>query len=175
MSYVVVGYPKIDVTDFDWIQNIRQQYDLMQFTVVKPHVTFVFPTTKLEKDTLVDHVKSKSSGIKAFQVKLDSAKIVEDDSKTYFHAFLIPSIGLEEITQLHDVLYTDSLEGELRLDIPFIPHLGIGNNPNKKIMEELVNTINKPGISIAGEIDTLTVSEYDGSKVIDVQQIPLVR
>lgn len=171
----MIGYPKIDSTSFGWIQNFRHRYDIMQYTVVKPHVTFVFPTTKLDREVLINHVKSKVSSTKAFQIRLDSAKIVEDDSKTYSHAFLIPSVGFEAITQLHDTLYTDLLKSELRLDIPFIPHLGIGNSPNEKIMEELVNTINKDGISISGEIDTLTVSEYDGSKVIDIQQVPLVK
>lgn len=174
MSYVVLGYPKISQGDFDWIQSIQQKYDLMQFTVVKPHVTYVFPTHRLDEDALIKHVESKVIDTSAFKIKLDSTKVVENDSKNYFHAFLMPSVGFEEITKLHDVLYTDSLKSELRLDIPFIPHLGIGNNPSEEIMNELVNTINEDGVSIVGEIDTLTVSRYDGSKVIDIKQVPLV-
>ena len=175
MSYVVIGYPKLDPKDYDWIQSIRKKYDLRQYSVVKPHVTFIFPTSKLDSKSLIEHVSTKGTVIKAFQVKFDSARVIEDDSKTYFHAFLIPSIGYEEINFLHDILYTGLLKSELRLDIPFIPHLGIANDTDETVMDKLATIINKDSISISGTIDSLSVCEYDGNKVTDLQTIDLVR
>ena len=174
MSYVVIAYPKISASDYEWIQSIRKLYDTRQYSVVKPHVTLVFPTSKPNKESLIEHARSKVTILKAFDIKFDSALVVEDDSKTYFHAFLIPSLGFDEITFLHDISYTEYLESELRTDIPFIPHLGIGNDDDKKVMEELANKINNQGVSISGKIDQLTVAEYDGKKVRDLQIIDLV-
>jgi hypothetical protein len=115
MSYVVIAYPKISYADFDWIQTIRQEYDLRQFNVVKPHVTFV----------------------------------------------------------LHDALYTGALESEMRLDIPFIPHMGIGNNQDEKVIQKLVDDVNANKVSIAGAIEELTIAEYDGSKLVDIIGVAL--
>jgi hypothetical protein len=173
MSYVVITYPKVIQEDLDWIQSIRQEFDLKQFHIVAPHVTLVFPTQQLDKQALINHVQSKLSGINIFTIKFDSAKVVEDDSKTYYHAFLIPSLGFEEINKLHDLLYTDALASELREDIPFIPHLGIGNNPQKQVMDDLVHRINSSGKSVEGKIDEITISEFDGHKVADIMQIAL--
>jgi len=174
MSYVVIAYPKISASDYEWIQSIRKQYDPRQYTVVKPHVTIVFPTSKLNKESLIKHVRDKATILKAFGIKFDSSIVVEDDSKTYYHVFLIPSLGFDEITFLHDIAYTESLESELRRDIPFIPHLGIGNDDDKKVMEHLADKINKQGLTISGKIEQLTVVEYDGKKVRDLHNIDLV-
>lgn len=173
MTYVVIAYPKITDADFELIQHIREQYDLRQFSVVKPHVTFIFPTQKLNNDELTMHVRNKAEGFKSFRVAFDTVKVVEDHSKMYFHAFLIPSDGSNEIIKLHDAFYTDALKSELRADIPFIPHLGIGNDDSEQTMKDLAKRLSADGISINGQISELTVAEFDGTKVVDITKIPL--
>jgi 2'-5' RNA ligase len=173
MSYLVIAYPKVSDADFEWIQDVRVEYDLKQFRVVKPHITLVFGTQKLEPGALIAHVRTKVADVRPFTVKLDSAKVIEDDSAKYFHAFLVPSNGFKEINRIHDLLYTDGLASELRLDIPFMPHLGIGNNSDKKIMDELTANVNLSGKSIEGKIEELTVVEFDGNKVTDISRVSL--
>jgi hypothetical protein len=104
---------------------------------------------------------------------LTKALVVEDDSKAYFHAFLVPSIGEREIATLHDLLYTDALASELRLDIPYTPHIGIAANEQKVVVQELVDKLNSEPINIRGVIEALTVSSYDGIRVKDVKRLPL--
>jgi hypothetical protein len=70
MSFVVVAYPKISQSDFDWIQAVREEYDLRQFSVVQSHITFVFPTQKLSRESLIEHVRAKLSKVKAFEINL---------------------------------------------------------------------------------------------------------
>ena len=173
MSFVVIAYPKIDRNDYDWIQGIRKENDPIMFDVVKPHVTFVFPTNKLDAASLTRHVEDHISGCKSFPVVFDATKVVEDNSKTYTHLFLTPSVGFDNINKLHDLLYLDDMASELRLDIPFIPHLGIGTNKDKSSMEKLAKSLAKSGKSIAGTIDELTLCEYDGKKVTDLQTFSL--
>src|SRR5690606_29174424 len=124
MAYLVLTYPDIDKSDYDWIQEIRKNHDNRYFDVVEPHFTLVFSTNKLSLEDFTRHVKEKIEGSQAFEISLDSAKVVEDDSKEFFHEFLIPSKGFDEINKIHDELYTGPLESELRHDIPFIPHVG---------------------------------------------------
>jgi len=173
MSYVVIAYPKISLEDFEWIQDVRRDNDPIMFNVVKPHVTFIFPTTRLAASDLEGHVKNNLADTKSFSVRFDSTKVVEDDSKTYTHTFLIPSIGYNEITNLHDILYVGDMASELRLDIPFIPHIGIGTNSNKDKMYQLAKDLEKQNRVIDSVIDELVVCEYDGKKVKDLAIISL--
>lgn len=173
MSFVVIAYPKISPEDFKWIQGIRKENDPIMYNVVKPHVTFIFPTIKLNLNELTDHVKNHLNGFEAFPVTFDSTKVIEDDSKTYTHTFLVPSEGFDEITKLHDLLYTDDMTSELRLDIPFVPHIGIGTNLEKAEMDELAKNISDSGKTISGTINELEVCGYDGKKVTDLFTINL--
>lgn len=172
MVSLVLVYPQISTEDFDMIQSIREQHDQKYFDVVDPHITLVFGTDKINANELVEHVHAKLRDMKAFHLKFDFAKVVEDDSKDFFHAFLFPSDGFEEINAMHDTLYTDILESELRHDIPFIPHLGIGTG-NEEGMNALVSQLNKSQISVEGTAKEATIVNYDGNKVSNHLSIPL--
>ena len=173
MAYLVLAYPGIDKQDYDWIQGIRKSHDNRYFGVVEPHFTLVFSTNKLSLDDFTQHVKEKTEGLRAFKISLDSAKVVEDDSKEFFHMFLIPSKGFDEINIIHDKLYTGSLKTELRHDIPFIPHVGIGTSDGRQQAEDVVQSIMQTRPAIEGTINNLTIVEFDGKSVVDLHTIPL--
>ena len=42
MSYLVLAYPKISKSDFDFIQDYRKANDPKYFLLVEPHFTIVF-------------------------------------------------------------------------------------------------------------------------------------
>lgn len=171
MASLVIAYPEIDIEDFNWIQEIRKSHDLIYFNVVKPHVTLVFGTEKLDSQQLTDFVTIKTNNVRSFPIRFDSTRVVEDDSKNFFHLFLVPSIGYKEIQLLHEILYTDILKSELRLDIPFIPHVGNGTNTSETEMISLSDSLK--GKVIDGTLDKLTVVEYDGNSVRDIEEILL--
>lgn len=172
MSNLAIIYPNISNKDYEAIQAIRKKHDTKYYTVVDPHITLVFGTEKITPDELVEHIRTKLSKAASFSLKFDSAKVIENDSKDFFHAFLIPSNGFNEINTVHDILYTGILESELRHDIPFIPHLGIGTG-TKEEMEDLVSQLNANQIQIKGSADDITVIQYDGSKVSKYASISL--
>lgn len=172
MPNLALIYPEISKEDFDAIQAIRQEHDRRYFGVVDPHITLVFSTDKITADELVEHVKTKLSDMGTFSLKFDSAKLVENDAKDFFHAFLIPSTGFDEINAIHDQLYTGVLESELRHDIPFIPHLGIGTG-SKEEMEKLVSQLNNSKITISGTAEEVTIVQYDGKKVTNHTSVSL--
>lgn len=171
MSNVVLGYPVISKSDYDRIQGLRKIHDKL-YQVVEPHFTFVFPTVRLSAADLIMHTKLKSAGAHKIAIALSKATVVEDDSKTFFHTFLIPSEGGQEIVELHDLLYGGDLASELHPDIPFIPHVGVGTG-DASSMQRLADKINTEGINIVGSIDALTVASYDGKIVNDIEKIPL--
>lgn len=91
----------------------------------------------------------------------------------FFHVFLVPAAGYEEIVRLHDLLYTDVLSSELREDIPFIPHVGIATSESEGTARDLANELNATGVNVVGSVDALMVSEFDGNLVRDVEEIAL--
>lgn len=171
MAYLALAYPDIDQSDYDWIQDIRKKHDKRYFDVVRPHFTLVFSTDKLSLEDFTQHVKEKTKDFQAFEISLDSARVVEDDSKEFFHEFLIPSEGFDEINKIHDKLYTGLLESELRHDIPFIPHVGIGTSDDRQEAEETVSMVMQEQRPINGTVSKITIVEFDGKKVIDLQTI----
>lgn len=173
MAYLALAYPDIDQSDYDWIQDIRKKHDKRYFDVVQPHFTLVFSTEKLSREDFTQHVKEKIERFQAFDISLDSARVVEDDSKEFFHEFLIPSKGFDEINKIHDELYTGLLESELRHDIPFIPHVGVGTSDDKQEAEEVVNMVMQEQRPIIGTVSKITIVEFDGKKVTDLQTITL--
>lgn len=154
------------------IQSIRKKNDRKYFDVVEPHVTLVFGTEKLSADELAEFVRKKLSSYGAFSLKFDSYKIVEDDSKDFYHAFLIPSNGFNEINKIHDLLYTDELKSELRHDIPFIPHLGIGSGTEVE-MGALVKELYSSQLVINGVAEEITIVQYNGKRVSDHSTVKL--
>ena len=174
MSLLAVTYPEINKSDYQWIQDIRKKYDPKYFNVVEPHITLVFSTDKLSLEKFEEHIKNKLSGFNSFEITFDTLKLVEDDSKTFYHVFLVPTKGFDEINEIHDLLYEDGLASELRLDIPFIPHLGIGTG-NKAEMTKLLDLLEKEKFSIDGIIEKVSIVEYDGKIVNDLSEIDLVK
>ena len=40
-TLLAISYPIISVENFAWIQTIRQQYDVLNFSAIDPHFTLV--------------------------------------------------------------------------------------------------------------------------------------
>ncbi|MBC7764304.1 2'-5' RNA ligase family protein [Microbacteriaceae bacterium] len=173
MLNLLISYPNISKADYDWIQSIRKDHDPRYFSVVKPHITIVFGTNKLTSQELLEHSQKKLKDFSRIAINFDSALVVEDDSKSFFHTFLVPSEGYNKITKLHDLLYEDEMASELRLDIPFIPHIGIGTSDSENDMDSLARQINERVISIQGFLDVLSLVQFDGTKVEDLDKISL--
>lgn len=172
MAFLAIAYPDISQKDFDWIQDVRKKHDPKYFNVVKPHVTLIFSTNKLSLDAFIKHIKDKLTTVGSFDITFESTKLVEDDSRSFFHVFLIPSKGFNEIDKIHDLLYKGDLESELRLDIPFIPHLGVGTGDESQ-MTKLINELEHQNHFIEGRISKVSIVEYDGSEVKDLSEILL--
>jgi 2'-5' RNA ligase len=173
MALLVLAYPRISPTDFEWIKAIRARHDERYFKLVEPHFTLVFLVEGMEQSVFSSHVKQQAAGVKPISFVLRCAMVVEDDSKTFSHVFLVPDEGFSEVVKLHDRLYAGVLALELRLDIDFIPHVGVGNAADARACKLLVDELNAQDFEIGGLIDTLDVVLYEHNQVRTLERIDL--
>ncbi len=173
MAFCVVNYPTLRSTDFDWIQSIRQQYDHLFLDVVAPHFTLVFPTDEVDKSDLIEHVTQKAAEFQAFDFVCRCAILGDPGFMDHAHGFLIPDEGFSDFVHLHDQLYTGILKTSLRLDLPYIPHIGIASTPSLEAGKAIVDQLNQEKFEIRGRVDRLDVIGYDGQKTWDIETCSL--
>lgn len=173
MAYLVVAYPKISKVDSNWIQEYRRKNDSRYFSVVEPHFTIIFSIHDIEEKTFIKEVKRQMKGINKIDFEIKVATINQDDSGDYYHEFLVPDKGYSDIVKLHDKLYSGDFRKHLRLDIDFIPHIGIGNNKDSLISKNRIDAINKKGVDISGVIGDLDIVEYKDGKIRTIEKISI--
>lgn len=173
MAYLVVAYPKLEQTDFNWIQTYREQNDSRYFSVIKPHFTLVFAIHDMSKEDFVNEVKNRIAGTKPFDFEIKVATINQNDDSKYYHEFLVPDTGYSNIVKIHDKLYTDLFARHLRYDIDFIPHIGIGNSDEVQLSKQRIDELNARGLFIAGTVDSIDIIEFTDGKVIPIETLEL--
>jgi 2'-5' RNA ligase len=171
MSCFGVEIPCFDF--FAWIQDIRQQEDELSFSAIDPHFTLVFPIIEIDRATLVSHVKQSIQGIQPFEFTIRCAVLCNDSFSKYTHVFLVPDEGYSNIVKLHDRLYTGVITNELRLDVPFIPHIGIANSLDPPHCKQLVDRLNSQQFEIRGRIDGLEIISSQADIVEMIESINL--
>jgi 2'-5' RNA ligase len=173
MSLIVIAYPQIEKKDYEWIQKIRARHDKRYYRVVEPHFTIVFPVSGIVTEPFIEDIAKKVKEFKEYYFVLRCAQIVKDSFSDYTDVFLIPEEGYRIFVKLHDLLYTGSLEKELRLDIPFIPHLGIANNIDPRECKLIADGINDKGVEIVGAVYKLDIAAYENNTIQTLKEIYL--
>lgn len=173
MSYLVLAYPEINKSDLDLIQNYRKENDELFYTVVKPHFTIVFPVFDKSETEFVAEIKRKAQNFNSFDFVLRCATINKDAFNEYFHIFLVPDEGYSKILKIHDGLYSGILKKNLRLDLDFVPHIGIGNSLSGLDCKKMVDEWNKDEFEINGTISSLTIVEFENNSVRKTDEIKL--
>ena len=172
-SILVLAFPKIRVSDYKWIQLIRRKHDKAFYNVVEPHFTIVFPVFNFNINKISAHVSIVAKSIKPIKLSIRATTIVKDSFSDGIDVFLTPDEGNSDIIKLHDKLYTEILLKELRLDIPFIPHIAIGRGENALESKKIADKINKEKFIINGIIDELDLVEYEHPIVKTIKKFKL--
>ena len=173
LSNLILAYPKLSEADYKRIQSIRSKHDDRYYGIVEPHFTIVFPVFNYNVSLLSEHVKNLSSGVEPIEFTLRCTTIVKDSFSEYTDVFLVPDEGNSELIKLHDRMYTGLLRDELRLDIPFIPHIGIGASRDPVKAKNISDSINSEEICIKGIIDELVLVEYEYPKLYTIDKFIL--
>ena len=173
MLLAVLAYPDLSEADRIWIEEIRALHDELQKGVVNAHFTLVFPVDGIDVDTLTNHVRRSAAIVAGFPFVLSSTRVVDDAFRDYWHTFLVPGVGYSEIVDLHDRLYRGPLASFARVDIPYIPHVGVGNSKNELVCQELADRLEAEGMAIQGRVEAVEIVSYDGRHVKTIERVPL--
>jgi hypothetical protein len=165
-------YPGFTNADRQFIDEFRREHDIPFRDVVAPHFTMAFGCEDVPYQTYSQHVAEIARSQNSINFSCRYAMLHNDDSNDNYYVFLVPDDGYGEISKLHDKLYQGLLSPYLRLDIPYVPHIGIATIPNASRIKSLCDELNSTGIEICGQINSITVSEYDGSKITDLETYP---
>lgn len=173
MASAVVAYPRMDTEDFRAIQAVRSAADRAHFALVDPHFTVLFPTTKHGPEELLAHARNCLAGTPGFDFELRAAMPVCDPLSGRTHVFLVPDQGLSQLVRIHDALYRGALESELRLDMPFIPHIRVGEFSEGGDAKMLADRLNGELPVIRGRVETLDAVRIEAGRVVSTGIIAL--
>ena len=175
MAYGVCAYPKLKNSDYMIIQDFRKENDELYYLIAEPHFAFVFPIEEdeINKDHFINEIVNKSKGVEQISFEINCATVNKDAFLDYYHMLLLPDKGYSKIVKLHDKLYSGILYNHLRLDIDFIPHMGIANSKDRYKVKNWVDNWNQKEFTIAGLIDSLTIIEYTNNILTDLDTIRL--
>lgn len=173
MALAVVNYPTLSEKDFQWIQSVRKKFDKLFYNVINPHFTLVFPTENISFELLFEHLQKVAEHFEPFEFVIRCATVGDPDFMDHAHLFLIPDEGFSKIVKLHDAFYRGVLEPELRLDLPFVPHIAIASLPNPEDCKKLADKLNAKNFEIRGKIETLDIIRFDGLTTETIGQIGL--
>jgi 2'-5' RNA ligase len=119
-----VAFPSLTEADARLIADIRARHD-RQVSVLGPHFTLLFGCDQVDEAVYVDHVRAIAASTLAISFRCRDAEPDADDDKGY--VYLVPELGREALTRLHDALYTGPLAPFLRQDMHFVAHVTIGH------------------------------------------------
>lgn len=173
MAYAVISYPELFNSDYQRIQQYRKENDEWLFTVVEPHITFVFPVTEMKERDFIAEIEDLSINVHKIDFVFRCAIINKDSFSDYYHALLAPDEGFSQIIKLHDKLYSRNLKSYHRMDIDFIPHIGIGNSKDKYMCKKMVDEWNENDFSITGTISQLSIVRYENNVIETIKEIRL--
>ena len=162
-------YPNLAEADRQFIDEFRRKHDIPFRDVVAPHFTMVYGCSDVPLSAYRQHVAEIARSQTVINFTLRYAMLGNDDSNNNYYVFLVPDEGYSGISKLHDKLYQGPLTSYLRLDIPYVPHIGIATIPDAPHIRTLCNQLNSKGVDIHGQINSITVCSYDGSKITDLE------
>jgi hypothetical protein len=173
MAYLVVAFPELDRDDFEQIQNYRKKHDQLHYLLIKPHLTLVFPLSGISQQEFVSEIKARAQDFQKFRFVLRTATISKDAFKDHFHIFLLPEEGSSRIIRLHDKLYSGKLKEHLRLDLDYMPHIGIGNSKDSLTVKKMVDEWNSKDFEMQGSVSRLTILNYENNTITKIEEIEL--
>jgi 2'-5' RNA ligase len=165
-----VAFPTLDDADARFIAAIRARHDRMA-SVLGVHFTLLFGCDGVEESAYIDHVRTIAAATPAFAFRCRDAEPDADDGKSY--VYLVPRLGRDAVTALHDALYTGPLAPFLRKDIDFVAHMTVGHGATLADAERLSDELNADGFDVSGTIDAVVVGCVEHGRFVELARFAL--
>jgi hypothetical protein len=170
-SLAAVIFPLFDTAGAERIATLRKTYDPTPAIAIARHITLIFPTALLDEATLKAHVEAQARGIVPFDVVLRSAIAHRDRVGTRSLLYLLPRVGAERLSLLHDRLYGGLMMSELRRSEPYLAHLTLGAFDSFAGAEAAASLLNRQDLHLAGvatRIDIVRIVENRAENVAGI-------
>ncbi|SHI53669.1 2'-5' RNA ligase [Rubritalea squalenifaciens DSM 18772] len=170
-----VAYPRLSEADAEMIRAFRREHDQAYVDVIGAHWTLIFPgsTEGIGRDQLRDQVSSVAGRHAPVEFSCRHALVYNNDLTDEYHLFLVPDQGFSGISRLHDDLYSGLMRERLRLDIPYVPHIGIATSKDPDHLYDLATAWNEEGKTITGMVDSMTICSYVDGEIEDLETLDL--
>ena len=168
----VVAYPDLEADDRAWIESVRTLRD-PQARRLPAHVTLAFPTELATADAARD-VSSVAHRSQSITFTLRWARAVRAASGAGGHVFLVPDEGFNQIAALHDDLYLGVFAPSRRADLPFVPHITIGANPDFDACESIAREMTPVTRLVHGRISKVSLIEITAAVVETIEEFRLL-
>ena len=152
-----VAYPELNARDRAFIDDFRLRHHRHVGPLVAPHYTLVYGCAAVPETDYLRHAQAVAAGTSAIAFCCRYAMLGADDEDDTAYVFLVPDAGYAQISLLHDRLYTGPLANQLRLDLPYIPHITVGRLDSRVEAKALCDELNRRGLEIHGALGALTV------------------
>ncbi|MCH9673354.1 MAG: 2'-5' RNA ligase family protein [Gammaproteobacteria bacterium] len=172
MKLVVISYPDLSREAAQWINEVRAHHD-SHASLVAPHVTLVFPWETIDIEQVTAHVADVARQWTPIHICFDTVVRYADRLSPLSYAFLTASTDAQPLISLHDQLYTGCLEDERMTDIPYLPHIRLGDFSEPARCQRLVAEMRSHPIHIMADIKTLEVAAVEQSCVRTIERIAL--
>jgi 2'-5' RNA ligase len=151
---------------------VRAAHDPL-FTVVRAHMTLVFHVRSLSAEQLIAHASNVARTVRPFEVVFRGASVVKDVLSDQINDFLVPDQGNAPLVKLHDRLYAGPLASQLRLDVPYIPHITVGGSDDALACKSLADDLNGQDFCAAGTVAAIDVVRFEAGRVDTIARLSL--
>ena len=171
MPLLIVAPLEASSSDLRRIEAIRRRHD-PHHALIPAHVTLVFGFETPDVATAAAHLAEIAGEQAVIALRLSAFLAVPDAGADRSHVFAVPDQGRAEIEDLHDRLYSGPLAGQLRADIPFIPHVTVAARDHQDEAEDLVRELGR--IGMPGRLPRLELIAFDGTSVTTLRRFDLL-
>ncbi len=169
---MLVIYAKLEISARDRveIEDIRRRFDRLQGRL-EPHFTLVFPFAGVSVGKVLGHVQHIATEVEPIPFKLAKIAAVRDPLSPGAHLFFLPDEGVQQITDLHDRLYSGVLATRLHPTAVYLPHVTVGRFERYEDAKTAAASL--PAVDIPGRLSVMTIGDFDGEGVEDLHNVRL--
>lgn len=173
MSLAVIAIPELLPDDIELLHDLRAHNGVQTNGLELPFLIVVDPTDDVDAFPLIEHVRAIAGAVGSFTFSLRCAVPMLDPERGRASVGLVPERGLADLVRVRSMLYEGALREALRLDVPFIPHVSVGEFDDPKRAKRLADRLNDDRPAVLGALRELAVIRVDGHLAETLARFPL--
>ena len=170
----VLAYPQFEPSVAERIRRFRIANEPARAMLVPPHVTLVFGLMNIRPYEFLAHCEAAADQSSQFDVSFVSGEVTYDPFEKTHKLLLVSSAGSSQLAALHQQLYEGAQRAELKVDIPYRPHMTVATNPDRTIIEHL-DISSLGGFPLFGTIRALEVVKLANGRLHCLRTIPFAK